>query len=87
MSNHLFKCRNSPQIFTREHTFTNYCVTLDEETVSIFFPKYDQCNGKIIDRFQNKNQLKISEMKKKREETLVYVYQCFGLIYPSSIEQ
>lgn len=29
-------------------------------------------------------------MKKKldvEEETLVYVYKCFGLIYPSSIEQ
>lgn len=55
-----------------------------------FFQKYDRCNGKIIDRFQNKNQLKISEMQKKidvEEETLVYVYKCFNLIYPSSIEQ
>lgn len=65
MPNYLFECRNSPQIFTLEHTCINYCVTLGEETVSIFFPqKCDQCNGKIIERFQNKNKLKISETQK-----------------------
>lgn len=55
-----------------------------------FFQKYDQCNGKIIDRFQNQNQNKNLWDAKNldvEEETLVYVYQCFGLIYPSSIEQ
>lgn len=42
-----------------------------------FFQKYDQCNGKIIDRFQNQNQnLWDAKNLDVEEETLVYVYKC-----------